>query len=708
MAQPVAIRWPAATGRMLGLPLAALEGARGHLMPFAPVLLGIGIGLYFALPSEPAPTTLLALGCAALALCGIGLSGPEPWRLPAMAAALLAAGVALGGLRSALVAAPVLDDPYTGVIDGRVIMVDRSARYAMRLTLDRIVLTGIAATDTPRRVRISLHGPLPETEPIPGTRISVFGHLGPPNGPAEPGGFDFRRLAWFERLGAVGYSRKALTERALPPADWSLAITRLRMRLSESLRRRMPGEAGGFVAAVLTGDRSGVGLATTEALRGSNLAHLLAISGLHMGLLTGVVFGAVRGGLALSAPLALRLPIRKIAAAVALLAAAFYLALSGGNVATERAFIMAAVMLGAILADRRAMSIRSVALAALLVLAWQPEALLTPGFQMSFAATLALVAVFAHLRDAPRDPAAPQPRRRPRVPGWLRHCQTLILCSLVAGLATAPIAAAQFHRLAEYGLLANLLSVPLMGALIMPAAVVAAVLWPIGLEGAALWLMQLGAAWILEVARWVAGIDGAIRPVVAPSDWVIPTLALGALWLILWPGRARWAGLLPMTFAMLLWDQAPRPTILIARDGALVGVLGPQGRALSRPAGAGYTARAWLAADGDMADQRTAASLPTVQRVRGGAAFDLPDGRLVHLWGRGAIDAVSTHCAPRTTIVLAARWVGAPLQDCRIYDLSELSQSGALSFSIDRGWLSTAQITGRRPWALAQGPDIPG
>ncbi|KKK80916.1 hypothetical protein LCGC14_2818710, partial [marine sediment metagenome] len=216
--------------------------------------------------------------------------------------------------------------------------------------------------------------------------------------------------------------------------------------------------------AILTGDRSGMGRDTLQALRDSNLAHLLAISGLHMGLLTGVVFSALRFALALIPALALGHPVKKYAAVGALLAGAGYLALSGGNVATQRAYIMVAVVLGAVLLDRRALTLRGVALAATIVLVLRPEALTGPGFQMSFAATTALIAVFRLMRDS----------GGPRAPRLLQPVLALVVSSGVAGAATAPIAAAHFNQIAKFGLVANLLSVPLMGTLVMPAAVLAA------------------------------------------------------------------------------------------------------------------------------------------------------------------------------------------------------------------------------------------
>lgn len=682
------------------VPLDALARARGFLFPFTAVVVGLGVGLYFAQPVEPgrgifALVLLVGAGGAAFAR-----RGPELARPVALALALGALGFMAAGWRAHSVAAPVLTWQRYGPIEGRIVAVDRSSSDVLRLTLDNLVLPGLSPLHTPQRVRVSVHGVALDTEPIAGTRVMLTGHLGPPPGPTEPGGFDFRRLAWFEGLGAVGYTRAPLL--ALEPpqegvALAGLALTRLRLRISAGIRARLPGEAGGFVAAILTGDRSGVGLATTEALRRSNLSHLLAISGLHMGLLTGVVFATLRGGMALIAPLALRAPIRKIAALGALLAAVVYLVLSGGNVATQRAFVMAAAMLVAVIADRRAISLRSVALAGLILLLWRPEALLSAGFQMSFAATVALVAVFAALRRRRLRQTHPAARagllRR-----LLRPLATAVLCSLVAGLATAPIAAAHFHRFTDYGLIANLLSVPLMGALVMPAAVLSAVLWPVGGEGVGLWLMELGTRWVLGVAYGIGGLEGAVRWVPMPQAWVVPVLGLGGLWLALWPGRARLAGVAVMVLALVGWSQVARPALLIERDGALIGLLGPEGRVLSRARGAGYVAGKWLEADGDPASQAQAAARAGMEPVTGGVRLYHAGVEWVHLSGRAGEAALATWCRPGVTVVINAR-VRAPPGECTMLDLGALSRNGAVAVDARGGMMTARNWSGQRPWS---------
>jgi len=321
---------------------AVQQGQRGALMPWTAVALGIGVALYFALPVEPGPVEYGAAGV----LVGLGLA-LGLWRRETLAPlglvlALSAIGFASAGLRAHQVAGPVLDFRYYGPVEGRVVGIDRSASDVPRLTLDRVRLDDVSPDRTPRRVRVSLHGAQRWLDPEPGARVMMTAHLGPPSGPAEPGGFDFQRHAWFLSLGAVGYTRTPMLLAEARP-EGAQAVFHMRMAMSEAIRARIEGQPGAFAAAVLTGDRSGLDADTVENMRVANTAHLLAISGLHMGLLTGFVYGALRLALALIPALALRYPIRKWAAAGALAAGAFYLALSGGNVATERAFIQVAV-----------------------------------------------------------------------------------------------------------------------------------------------------------------------------------------------------------------------------------------------------------------------------------------------------------------------------------------------------------------------------
>ncbi|WP_333714543.1 ComEC/Rec2 family competence protein, partial [Yoonia sp.] len=579
--------------------LSMLLAQREMHFAWVPVWLGVGIGVYFLQKVEPDAVVLAALALLALA-CLIGARRVAEAFAPLLIATVLViAGFGVAKFRAEAVAAPQLTFRYYGPIEGRVVGIDRSASDALRLTLDRVVLARMSPERTPARVRISLHGDQPIADVAPGETLILTGHLSPPAGPAEPGGFDFQRHAWFLGIGAVGYTRTPVLRLAVPDRMGpAMRIFAWRMALSEALQTAMPGPTGGFAAAIMTGDRSGIAEATYDDLRRANLAHLLAISGLHMGLLTGFIFALVRYGLALVPIIALRLPTKKIAALCALVAGAFYLALSGGNVATERAFVMVAVMLVAVLLDRRALTLRAVAIAAVIVLVWQPEALTGPGFQMSFAATTALVAAFSALRRVDLR----------QWPKWSKGVLSVVLSSFVAGLATAPFAAAHFNQIPHYGLLANVVSVPLMGALVMPAGVLALCLAPFGLWEIGLWIMQKGLSWILFVAETVSGWEGSVSHIFAPQAAVLPLLGLGLLGVLLlqgWLLRIVAGG--TVLAAALLWGLTTRPAVLVADNGALIGVMTDQGRALSRASGSGFVAGIWLENDGWPVPQEVAA-----------------------------------------------------------------------------------------------------
>ncbi len=675
---------------------AALLAQRGHLFGWVPVCLGLGIGGWFALDAEPGLAGYA--GLAALAALALGLTraagdaAAPLW----VGLALVCGGFGLAGARGHAVAAPILEFRYYGPIEGRIVAIDRSASDAMRLTLDRVRLDAVRPEKTPERIRVALHGGHGPTRPAPGQVVILTGHLSPPGGPVEPGGFDFARHAWFDRLGAVGYTRTPvlLLRQAEPGA--ALAVHRLRDRMSAGLRAAMPERTGGVAAAIVTGDRSGITVEVRDALRASNLAHLLAISGLHMGLLTGFIFAALRYGMALWPALALHWPVKKIAAGAALLAGAGYLVLSGGSVATERAFVMVAVMLVAVMLDRRALTLRAVAMAAVIVLVRRPEELTGPGFQMSFAATTALVVAFGHIRDLDL----------PRLPWWGRNVGAVFLSSLVAGLATAPFAAAHFNMIAHYGLIANLLAVPVMGAVVMPAAVVAGCLWLVGLQGVGLWVMDLGLNWIITVAETVAARPGAVGHVPTPMPAVLPVLTLGLLAAILWQGRARIGALAALPLAFGLWTATERPLLLVAESGKLVGVLTERGRALSHPRGEGFAARVWLENDGAPVSQETAAARGVFDGADRVLRADLGAGAaLVQVRGTRARDGLDG-CGGAILVVLDTE--DRSDRPCLVLDEVRLRETGAVAgYGDGAGGLrlvSAREITGDRLWTRRGSP----
>lgn len=680
------------TGRGGGLAALALWpgerllAQRGHLFPWVPVAFGSGIGLYFLLQQEPG---LMTLTCVALAVV-VALAAVRPlgaaWGPLALAVALAGTGFLAAAARTHWVAAPVLDFRYYGPVEGRIVEVDRSASDAVRLTLDRVVMD-MPPERTPARVRISLQGDQRWLDPVPGSVVILTAHLTGPNGPVSPGDFDFRLSAWFERLGAVGYTRTPVLLLTRAEGGMGLWIAETRVRLARAILALVPGDAGGLAAAVMTGDRSGLSVPASDAMRDANLYHIVSISGMHMGMLTGIVFGLIRSLVALVPPLALRLPGKKVAALVALPVAAFYLALAGRDVATERAFVMVAVMLGAVLLDRQALSLRSVAMAALVVLALRPESLMNPGFQMSFAAVIALIVAFQALKRLPLH----ESRWR-----WLAPAGLLVFSSLVAGLATAPFAAAHFNRIAHYGLVANLLAVPVMGLAVMPGAVLLAILGPFGVTEPARSLIDYGCRWVLWVSEQVAATQGAVTAVAAPPAAVVPLMTLGALFAMLWQGRGRWLGLVPVAAAFVLWAQARPPDLLVAASGGIAAVATEAGLGLSRAEGEAFVAGNWIENAGLTLAQTDAARGWTVEGAV--ARAEVAGLRVTLARGKTGLAAI-TGC-DGAVILIATEPVEDP-RPCLVLDLERLRMTGAVAAYAEAEGLrlvTAAEVAGSRPW----------
>jgi competence protein ComEC len=662
----------------------SVDNQRPRLFCWVPVWLGCGIGLYFTCPVEPGLVVYLGAGLAGVVCLLLALRWQSLWRAFLWIPFLVALGFGVAGGRGHWVQAPKLERPFYGAIEGTIAHLDRSASDKLRLTLIHPVLEEFAPQDTPARIRVSLHGQ-GATALVPGARVMLTGHLSPPAGAVEPGGFDFQRKAWFQRLGGLGYSRLPVMLAKPPEAlNWSLRIFALRMQISRAIRAAIAGQPGAFGAAIVTGDRSALDPVLLQNLRRSNLAHLLAISGLHMGLLTGFVFALVRYSLALVPCLALRLPLKKIAAVVALLAGGGYLLMSGANVATQRAFVMVMVMLFAVLVDRPAVTLRAVALAAILILLLRPESLVEPGFQMSFAATSALVASFEFLKRLPQWVRL----RQNRFGAFMAPVLALVVSSAVAGLATAPISAFHFNQVAQYGLLANLASVPVMGFVVMPAAVLAGVLYFVGLSGVAFWVMGKGIGWILMVAGTVAQLQGAVVRVPSAPVAVLAGVAFGGVVLILWHGRGRLLGAVLMVLAFVFWAQLQRPQVLITDNGRLVGIRQDGLRQLNRARGNGFAARVWLENDGDAGDQKMAAKRAVFGGDRDDWVLPLGSRKIAYVWSKKTpLSTLSARCG-RVDVLIAPNSKPGVTGGCVLIAKASLKRSGAVSMRLLQGAIS--------------------
>lgn len=476
-------------------------------------------------------------------------------------------GMTAATLRAWSVAQPALPALETPVeVEGWVAAIDASDS-GLRLRILVRSVEGVEAPPRYMRVAVPSAGVL-----TPGRAARCYAQVGPPAGPMAPGAYDFARRAWFERLGGTGFGIGRCRPIALaPPPSWldrqRLQLAAMRSDLSAAILEAAPGRGGAIAAALVTGDRSSIDEATNIALRDSGLGHLLSVSGIHMGVVGGLVFASLLWTLSLIAPLALRVPVKKVAAVGALTALAAYLIVSGSSVPALRAFVMACVAFGAILLDRPAISMRGLALAALIVVLIFPESVIEPGFQMSFAATMALVALFEMNKRAPHEPALPTPGPLiGALQATMRGIIGVILISLVAGIATDPFAIYHFQRFSIYSLPANLITAPIMSFLVAPAAGAAAVFAPFGLADPALELMASALDLVAAIAQTFGTRPEAIRALPQPPDLAFVACVLALIWACLWRGALRWAGIALFAASLLMYATADRPVVAFDAD----------------------------------------------------------------------------------------------------------------------------------------------
>jgi competence protein ComEC len=676
------------------------EADRIRWVLWLPVALGAGVGLYFALPVEPGWNWTLCV--AALALTWTSCAVAIPGRLRVVLALLAAAsfGFTVAKVRTEAVRAPVLTRQIGPVgFDARVVAAEPRGNGS-RMILEPVRI-GRLGEATPRRVRVSVRAR--SAVPEPGSWLHVTAILMPPPGPAMPGDYDFGRWAWYQRIGAVGY----LYGRPKPIAPLGAqtiseqvqaGLERLRGRMTARVRSIIPGNEGVIAAALITGERADIDPDDQTAFRDSGLMHVLSISGLHLALAGGLFFWLIRAFFALFPSIVLRYPVKKWAAVGALAGSTFYLLISGCEAPAVRSWIMLAMMFVAVLVDRPALSMRSVAVAATLILLIAPESLNDPGCEMSFAAVIGLIAL-AEWEQARRaahpDEGANTLWRRAR-----RYVIGIAVTSIVAGLATAPIAIFHFDRASPFGIIANLAALPVVSAVIMPAAVASMVAMPFGLDHWPLVVMGKGVGVMLGIAHWVADLPGAGSVVPAWPQWCMVAVMGGGLWVALWRKGWRWLGLAPIAVGMVFALMATPPDLLIARDGRTVAVRVADGRlALVRHVTDDFAAADWLRRSGDAREPDDAIGGPGVTCDVYGCLARSRDGTLIAIDERA--DALAEDCANAAIVISMVPAKHLCSGPKLVIDRFDVARAGGYAVWLGENIrIETVEgLRGRRPWS---------
>jgi competence protein ComEC len=561
--------------RLLGGFAERLAGEGERRLLWLPVFFGAGIGIYFILKVEPPLWPGLAATAAAAGVA-FALRRDPRWCEAALALTAFAAGFALMQETAWQRQGEMLQRRLGAVVvSGRVVDIDLAER-GWRITVAPDPLPGLDAGEQPHKVR--LHIPHHSDELNPGDRVSLKAMLYPVPAQILPGGRDFQRELYFAEIGAVGYSFGAAHRLggAAGEEGWREALRHLRTDMTRRIAAVLPGSTGGVASALITGKRGAIAEEVKQAFRDSGLSHLLAIAGLHLGLVGAFVFFAVRGSLALIPWVALRYPIKKIAAGVALLVLAGYLMISGAAIPTERAFVMNGLVFVAIIIDRLRISMRICAIAAAVVLVLDPSVLVGVSFQMSFGAVVALIAVYetygARLGRLLRGRTAGG-----RIVGY---CGAVVVTTVVVTIGTAPFSIYHFHHLALYSPLANVIAVPLSAMWTLPWGLATCLLMPLGLERLALVPMGWGIDATIWVAQQVSALPGNVwtMPRLPPEGLLL--IALGGSWLCLWRGSWRRWGLVAIAAGIASMGLTRLPDIVVADGARFIAVRTADGRYL--------------------------------------------------------------------------------------------------------------------------------
>ena len=669
--------------------------------PWLAVGFASGIGAWFLLDSAWEWLGFLS-ACAVAAIGAMAVwRGREDRARLLVAAVALASVLALGmtaiWARSVMVGAEPIAYPRVMDLDGRVLeREDQPADDRIRLTL------AVRDPEAGRAMKVRVNVPLDRAraEMEEGARLRLKARLMPPSPPILPGAYDFARTAWFDGLAATGslVGDIALVE----TADRDAPLADAQRTLSAHVRANMQGSAASIAAALASGDRGAISEADEAAMRDSGLTHLLSISGLHVSAVIAAAYFLAIKLLALWPWLALRIRLPLAAAAIGALAGIGYTLLTGAEVPTVRSCVGAVLVLIALAMGREPLSLRMVAVAAIVVLALWPESLVGPSFQMSFAAVIAIVAL--------HNAAWAKRFLAPREESWGartgRRVAMLFVTGLLIEFALMPIVLFHFHRAGVYGAFANVLAIPLTTFVIMPLLALALLLDLVGAGAPVWWAAQASLDALLALAHFTAAQPGAVKLMPQMGLSTVLVIVAGLLWLALWQGRARLWGLVPVAVGTFVFVSAPIPDILITRDGRHVAVTGESDRLLvlrdSRSVFARDNLLEMAGAEGEVVpfDQwpgaRCSRDFCVLTLNRGARDWHILMARSRDLVEERALAAA----CDRADIVVADRFLPRSCEPRWLKaDRRFLSREGGTAIHLEQEWITTvAQSQGDHGW----------
>ncbi len=567
-----------------------------NIFLWIPVMMAVGIISFFQLDFDPSLTPcLIALGITVLVF--FILRKKYYLRIVVLGIFFVVLGFSAAVVRTESLKSPVLAEKTDDIwLEADVLEIIHNEK-GKRIVLEHIDTDHLLSYETPKKIRISVKSNIDDLEI--GDRILVRAILMPPPEPSMPKGFDFAEFAYFKQIGAIGYaiSKVTILEKASETSTVANFISKLRKSAGEKIAAVMDQPAAAIGTGLLVGDSSSIPKDDFEIIRTSGIAHIIAISGMHIVVVVGMIFLAVRFLLSRSQHIILHYNIKKISAFIAILGSFLYLLLAGSPVSAQRAFVMSALVLIAIILDRNASPMRSIAISAIIILLITPEAIMSASLQMSYAACIALIASFEISKRIFITEGRHSFSKLKKVSLYFA---SVTFASLVAGLATAPFIIYHFNQFSTYSLLTNILSVPLSDFYIMPLGMIALLLMPFGLEKIALVPMEWGIDLMFNYAKYISSLPNASFYIPSFTDAGIALIACGGLVICFSNTKLRFAGILPILIGFTTLYEYKKPHILLDKEGKIFAIQNEQNQLIvSSKSKARFTRDVWLQSSGE-------------------------------------------------------------------------------------------------------------
>ncbi len=681
------------------------EGA-GHFIrsiDWVPVWLAAGIAVYFGMNHEPNPH----LPWAILLLLPVlyAVRHFPKWRFVLGVWLLMLIGMSAAMWQTERMKAPKLPSALDIVsIEGTLKKVTYDEKQ-YKLWIEDLNIEEVSPEQTPKLIRVAFRGK--EVPPI-GSRVKSRGKIFAASGPAMPDDYDFGRYFFFRQIGAVGVIFPPLKpvedSETLPKDVWGDWVASVRADVQQRMLSLQEGEAITVLSALVTGDKSPIPKDTAEAFRNSGLAHMLAISGMHMAIISGVFFLFLRSLLVLIPPISRRYNVKKIAALMALIASSAYLVMADFPISAVRAYIMIAFMFTAVLLDREAVTVRSLMIAATFILLLYPSSLVEAGFQLSFSATLALVVSYRTFRMVQGTPDEQQ--------SWVRrilmYLLGIIISSLIASLATLPFIMFHFQQINPYSIISNLAAVPFFGFIVMPMLMLSMLLMPLGLEVLPLKVAAWGMDYLIIIAQTVAHIPGADFHVMPLANWSIVLIGAGMLLLLLHRLRwVKWTGFALICIGIATPLLYVKPDIVVANDGRYIAVKqGDSYTLIHGKSNRGFSVKQWK--------ERLASEIIKVKQPEehiGSVTCDklgcvLKKGEYILAFPK-KIEAVAEDCAMADYVFYEGDVSDAVCKNTsKLVDAKRLKNRGSMAIWFGHDGRMFAKFacdyTGQRPWTTCQ------